>query len=280
MGGVLFIVWRESIEAVLVIGILYAYLLRFEGGRAGLRYLWAGVLGGVGLSALLAFATLRIQSELAGNRLLYFQTAMMFVAAGFITQMVLWMNKHGHTIKHSLEADLEEALDARNLIGVALIALVAVAREGSETVLYVYSLGLERDAGGALGMFGSAALGFALALATAWAVAKGVRFLNYRTFFRITGVILLFSAAGLLTAGISNLISLGVLPALLQPVWNTSPILDSGSRVGGIVATLTGYRSQPSLMLVIAYAFYWAIALGWMKRFGRRVPAGASSRSR
>jgi len=264
MGSVLFIVWRESIEAVLVIGILYAYLLRFAGTRRSLMYLWGGVSTGIAVSILLALATLGIQSELSGEQLQYFQTSMLFIAAVLMTQMVLWMSKYGHTLKRTLEADMNKALGSGSLFGVALIALLAVAREGSETVLYVYSLGLEH-AGGMTSLLAMAALGFALALATAWGVSKGARFLSYKIFFRVTTVILLFSAAGLLVSGMSNLIGMGLVPSIVQPVWNTSFILNSGSRVGGIVSALTGYRSQPSLMLVLVYVLYWSITLLWIR---------------
>ncbi len=277
MGSVLFIVWRESFEAVLVIGILYAYLMRFAGTRRSLAYLWSGVTAGIGVSVLLAFATLGIQSELRGQQLQYFQTAMLFIAAILMTQMVLWMNRHGRTLKRTLEADMDKALGSGRLIGVALIALLAVAREGSETVLYVYSLGLEH-AGGMAALLGMAALGFVLALGTAWGVSKGARFLSYKFFFRFTAVILLFSAAGLLISGISNLTGMGLLPSLIQPVWNTSSVLDSSSRVGGIISALTGYRSQPSLMLVLAYAAYWSTPLWWIR--SRREPIGVNEGKR
>lgn len=275
MGSILFIVWRESIEAMLVIGILYAYLANYEQGRQGFRYLWGGVLGGVALSALLALATLRIQNELQDQQLEYFKTAAMFAAAILMTQMVLWMSRHGHKIKKELHADMDKALGAGSLIGVGMIALLAVVREGSETVLYVYSLGLESNSGQMANLFGTVALGFVLALATAWTVYRGMRFLNYRIFFRITGIVLLFSSAGLLISGISNLIGMGALPALVAHLWDTSSLLDSGSRAGGVVASLTGYRSQPSLMLVLAYALYWAFTLVLLK--GRR-QAGVSLR--
>ena len=265
MASVLFIVWRESLEAVLIIGILYAYLMRFPHGRQGLKFLWGGISGGIGLSVLLALATLHIQDDLQGQRLQYFQTGMLLVAAALMTQMVLWMHKYGHTLKRNLESDMDKALSSGRLLGVSVVALLAVAREGAETVLYLYSLGLEHKSGGLIAMFGAAVTGFVLALVTAWVVSKGVRFLSYRTFFRVTGIILLFAAAGLLMSGVSNLIGMGVLPALMEPIWNTSIILDSNSRVGAIVAALTGYRSQPSLMLVLFYALYWTAALGWMK---------------
>ncbi|HQU15802.1 MAG: hypothetical protein B7Z66_03465 [Chromatiales bacterium 21-64-14] len=261
MATVLFIVWRESLEAVLVVGILYAYLTRLGTGRRGMRYLFTGVAGGIGLSALLALVTMRIETDLQGQALQYFQVAMMATAATLLTQMVLWMHRHGRRLKHDLEANLDRALSTGNLAGIGVVALLAVAREGAETVLYLYGLGMETHSAGPAAMTGAAVTGFALALATAWLVSRGVRFLNYRTFFRITGVVLLFTAAGMLVSAISQLIGMGVLPSLVDPVWNTSWILDANTRFGGVVAALTGYRPHPSLMLVLLYTAYWGFVV-------------------
>ena len=268
MATVLFIVWRESLEAVLVVGILYAYLIRLDSGRRGTAWLWAGIVGGLGLSALLALVTMRIETSLQGHALQYFQVAMMATAALLLTQMVLWMNRNGRRLRLGLETGLDRAVGTGNLVGVGVVALLAVAREGAEMVLYLYGLGLEARPSGPWMLGGAALLGFALALATAWLVARGVRFLSYRTFFRVTGVVLLFTAAGMLVSATSQLIGMGVLPALIDPVWNTSMILDANGRLGATVATLTGYRPYPSLTLVLFYAAYWAFVIRRLRRPG------------
>ena len=276
---VLFIIWRESLEAVLVVGILYAYLMRLGGGRRGTAWLWAGIVGGLGLSALLALVTMRIETGLQGRALQYFQVAMMATAALLLTQMVLWMNRNARRLRLGLETALERAVGTGNLVGVGVVALLAVAREGTETVLYLYSLGLEARHSGPWALGGAALLGFALALATAGLVARGVRFLSYRTFFRVTGMVLLFTAAGMLVSATSQLIGMGVLPALIDPLWNTSRILDANGRLGATVATLTGYRPYPSLTLVLLYAAYWAFVIRRLRRPGACAtappPAGA-----
>ncbi len=266
MATVLFIVWRESLEAVLVIGILYAYLARLGTGRRGRAWLWAGVAGGLALSAVLALVTMRIETDLQGRALQYFQVAMMGTAAALLTQMVLWMHRNGRRLKGDLEAELDRAVGTGSLLAVGVVALLAVAREGAETVLYLYGLGLEARHAGAWALGGSALAGFALALATAWLVARGVRFLNYRTFFRVTGVVLLFTAAGMLVSAASQLIGMGVLPALVDPVWNTTWLLDANGRLGTLAAALTGYRPRPSLMLVLLYAGFWVFVLARLRR--------------
>src|SRR6185312_14972360 len=106
MGNALFIVWRESAEAMLVVGILYAWLKHRPDAATGMRYLWGGVAAGAALALALALVMLGIASSLSGDGLEYFQLGMMLVASGLIVQMVFWMRKHGRTLKKELEANM------------------------------------------------------------------------------------------------------------------------------------------------------------------------------
>ena len=272
MGNIIFIVWRESLEAVLIIGILHSFLTRksstsssaSSAAKSSLKYMWGGVVAGIFLSALLALTTIKIQSELTGRALEYFQTSILFVSAILMTQMVVWMNKHGRLMKKELEINLSHAMTKSGLLGIALVAALAIAREGTETVVYLYSLSLENSASSPLALASAAGLGLVLALSTAWMVSKGIKFLNYGTFFKVTSLVLLFSAAGLIVTGADRLIEIDVLPSIINPVWNSSWLIDGGSRLGGIIATFTGYRSRPSLMVVLIYAAYWLVTYAWI----------------
>jgi high-affinity iron transporter len=263
MGNALFIVWRESIEALLVIGILYGWLKNSGHGARGLPWLWGGVAAGVALAAGLAALMLFVQSELAGEALEYFQTALLFIAAGLITQMVLWMGKHGRGMKRELEAGAARATEQANWMGLSLLAALAVAREGGETAVFLYGLGAGQAS--AQPLFLGAGAGLLLALFTAWGVSRGLRFLNYRLFFRISGIVLLFLAAALLTGGMERLIGMEWLPTLVDPVWDSSSLLDNNSTAGSLIASFTGYRSRPSLMLVLVYAGYWVLIAGLLR---------------
>ena len=264
MINVLIIVWRESLEAVLIIGILYTYLTR-TGALGARRYLTVGVLAGIGLSAVLAYASLRIQSELQGQALAWFQTSILFVAAALITQMVLWMDRHGRHMRRELEARMGQALARQNLVGVAVVAALAVAREGAEMVMFLYGLGLEHGAHAEWNLIVGSAAGLVLALATAWAVSRGIRGLNYRSFFRVTGVLLLVLAAGLFVSGINRLIQMGVLSPIVEPLWNSGWLLNDNSSVGRLVAAFTGYSARPSLAAVGAYFGYWIAVASWRR---------------
>lgn len=267
MGNALFVVWRESVEAMLVIGILYAWLKR-NPVSGGLRALYSGVGAGIALALLLGWAMLAAQGELSGQALEWFQTGILFVAAALITQMVLWMARHGREMKGQLEAGLARAADRGSWIGIATVSALAIAREGAETVIFLYGLGLEQDSVASLAI--GALAGFALAACTAWAAARGLRFLDPRRFFQITGLLLLVFAAALLVSGVERLIGMGLLPTLVDPTWDTSALLDDAAPAGRLFANLTGYRAQPSLMLLLIYVAYWAGVTFAKSRMQRR----------
>jgi len=120
MGNALFIIWRESAEAMLVVGILYAWLRRHPDVKRGMRYLWAGVGAGIALALALAALMLGIARTLSDQGLEYFQTAMMLIAAGLIVQMVFWMRRHGRTFKRELEHDMQKNASAANWWGMLI----------------------------------------------------------------------------------------------------------------------------------------------------------------
>jgi high-affinity iron transporter len=255
MGNALFIIWRESAEAMLVVGILYAWLARQPDRKVGLRYLWGGVAAGLGLAILLALAVLGVARSLSDDALEFFQTGLMLVASGLIVQMVFWMRRHGRTFKKDLEVRMQKQAEGAHWWGMLVVVALAVGRETAETVVFLYGVGFEQ-----LGLSQFAlvlALGLAAAYATFWLLQRGGRALSWRTFFRVSEILLLLLAGGLLVSGVDKLIALGVLPPLADQLWNTSALLDDSTRFGGFVASMTGYRAQPSLLSVLCLAAFW-----------------------
>jgi high-affinity iron transporter len=277
MGNALFVVWRETAEAMLVVGILYAWLRRRPDARVGMRYLWGGVAVGAGLALLLALVMLGIASMLSGEGLEYFQLGMMLVAAALIVQMVFWMRKHGRTFKKDLESEMAREAGAARWWGLLIVVALAVGRESAETVVFLYGMGAQAEGGINFPLV--VVLGLALAYATFWLLQQGGRWMSWRHFFRISETLLLLLAGALLVNSIEKLIALGLLPAIVDPVWNTSALLDDSSRVGGLVASFTGYRAKPALLPLVALAAYWIIvslALRWRGGI-RQQPVGAPS---
>lgn len=269
MGQVIFIMWRESVEALLVVGILHAWLSHTPGAAAGKRWLWGGVVAGLLLAGLLALGIYAAEGLLVEHQDL-FQAAMVLVAAALIVQMVLWMRVHGRTLKRDLELGLSRHAAQRNWWGVLVLAALAIAREGSEAVVFLWGT-LAAAPAAQLPRMGLAALaGLLLALATFWLLQLGGRLLNWRSFFRVTEIMLLLLAAALVVTGAEKLQLLGWLPALRDGVWDSTWLLPDMGRVGGLVAALTGYRAQPSLMTVLVYAGYWLLIALLLRR---RAPA-------
>lgn len=260
MFNALIVVWRESLEAMLVIGVLMSWIARQpEADRSSLRRgVWGGAVAGLVLASALAYVTYAIQSEFAGAALEKFQLAMVLVAAGLILQMVLWMHRHGREMKRELEAQAEKSAGT---LGIGAIVALAVAREGAETVVFLYGLGLEADHGALTGMLLAASAGFAAALATAWLVASGARYLNYRTLFRVSEILLLLIANALLANGIDRMIGMEWLPPLLDPAWDMSALVSDGHGVGRFLADFVGYRARPAGILLLASLAFWVYAL-------------------
>src|ERR1700710_1691230 len=146
MGQVLFIVWRESVEALLVVGILYAWLRNGDAmARKGLPYLWGGVAAGILAAVALGAAIVLFTEAMSGDAQDYFQIAMVLIATVLIVQMVLWMRRHGRTLKREMEASLAERTRNANWWGITLLVALAIAREGSETVIFLYGIGLGQN---------------------------------------------------------------------------------------------------------------------------------------
>jgi high-affinity iron transporter len=267
MLNTLIVVWRESLEAMLVVGVLLAWIARQPDPAPLRRGLWLGIVGGVALAGALGAATFAVQSEFAGNSLDVFQLCMLLFAAFLIVQMVLWMHRHGRTMKRELEA---QAARTAGAAGIGVVAALAIAREGSETVVFLYGLGMEAGGGDLLRMMGAAAAGLALALATSWLVARGARFLNMRVFFRVSEILLLLIAGALLANGVDRMIGMDWLPPLQDPVWDTSRLLDDSHGAGRLLADFVGYRARPAATLLVAYLGYWAVVLWRLGRLDRR----------
>jgi high-affinity iron transporter len=266
VGNIVFIVWRESVEALLVIGILNAWLSR-QTDKAdavrGRRFLWSGVAAGLLIAVGLA-ATLAVFGHLlSGDAQQLFQTTLELIAAALIVQMVFWMRRRGRTLKRDIEANLTQAASHADWWTVFLLALVAVAREGNETVVFLYGTLSALPHGSVATRVGAVALGIAAALATYLALQLGSRVLSWRGFFRATEIMLLCLAGSLLVSAADNLMALDIIPALSGRLWDSSTLLPDTGRAGGLLVALTGYRARPDLTEVLVLACYWTM-MAWL----------------
>ncbi|MCB2110372.1 MAG: FTR1 family protein [Rhodobacteraceae bacterium] len=273
----IFVIWRESIEALLVIGILSSWLSRSGTAARGGAYLWGGVAAGFAAAFAFAATMLGFAELLSPGDRTAMMTAMIFLAAGLIVQMVVWMRRNGRTLKRDLEGGLSRAAASGRWWGVFALAAIAVAREGSETVVFLYGMlaGSGARGTGMTPVIAAIAAGLAIALATYALMQLGSRLLPWRRFFRLSEAMLLLLGAALFTTGIGNLVGAGVLP-FAPPLWDLSWLLDDGGRLGGIVAALTGYRAAPDWVTLAGWLVYWGVvALVLRAAAPARSPAGS-----
>ncbi|UVM63996.1 FTR1 family protein [Pseudomonas sp. B21-010] len=269
----MFIVWRESVEALLVIGILQAWVSRQQQASQLLRYVWTGAALGLLLSGVLAGLILLAGEAMSGTANEWFQASLALVASLLIVQMVGWMHRNARTLKHDLTRHADQRLSRQGGLGLLVLALLAVSREGSETVVFLYGAGA-RLQGPQLGLFAVGALaGLVLSLLTVSLLHSSRRFISWPRFFAISEAILLLLGAALLVSGIERvggqLLAMdwpeAVYRAIGDALWDSSTILDDGHGLGGFLADFTGYRASPSAMTLLVWLGYWAVVAGWLR---------------
>ncbi len=254
MVNAILIVWREAIEALLVVGILHAWLTT-RGDRARLRFLWGGAAAGLAVAGLLAFGLLALSEAFEGEAFEYVQGGMTLAAAALITHMVFWMRRHGRVLKRELETGLTRATTG---IAVGMLAAIAVGREGAETVFFLYGLGV---GGNALMLTLAVTAGVAIAIATFWLLQRGVSRIGWRMFFAVTGAMLLALAGALLVSTVERFVGLGLVSPGPDPLWDVSIWLDDQAGIGNWLAAFAGYRARPATLTVTLLALYWVCAI-------------------
>jgi high-affinity iron transporter len=281
MNQSMFIVWRESVEALLVIGILQAWVSQQPQGDRLAKYLWAGVVLGLTLSGVLAVLILFAGEAMSGSASEWFQAALALVASLLIVQMVGWMHRHGRTLKYDLQRHADSHLARQGGAGLLLLAMLAVSREGSETVVFLYGAGAQLR-GSQLGLFAiGGAMGLVLSALTIALLHSSRRFISWQRFFAISEAILLVLGAALLVSGTERiggqLLALD-LPEMMyslvgDALWDSSALLSDSHGLGGFLAGFAGYRATPSGMTLLMLAGYWLAVGGWLRqRAAEKVP--------
>jgi high-affinity iron transporter len=267
MYNALIVVYRESFEALLVVGILYSFLVKQNANQRAFRFVFFGVMIGLVISAALGYFINIAETEFQGFALEIFQLAMMSVAVVLMTHMCIWMRHHGRSIKQEIESQASHALTGINKFSLVTLTAIAIGREGSETVIFLYSIFSESQAKGEVFFFIMLAfIGLILGLVTWYAFQKGFKYFSQKTYFHVSSILLFITSGSLIIQITNKLHQLRWLPTLKQPIWDTSMILNESSGFGSLFSLITGYRSQPSLMVVVCYLSYWILAVTLYRR--------------
>nr|WP_314263362.1 FTR1 family protein [uncultured Moellerella sp.] len=265
MGQILFVIWRESFEALLVVGIIYAWIKRHPDAKNGIKYLWSGVALGIGLSILLALLIYGTFNVLDDTDQSIFMIFMEIFACVLIVQMVYWMNKNGRSMQSSIEAGINRNAERHSWWGALFIVAIAIAREGSEIVVFLSSFIMGLNAETAPGFFIEMFAGLLVAALTLYLFLQTYKYISWKIFFNITGIVLLFLALSLLLKGVEGISNLLIendilLPDfLIYPTWDTTSFLDDSSLVGNFISSFFAYRSEPIGLSVVTFAIYWVV---------------------
>jgi high-affinity iron transporter len=249
MFGATVIVFREVLEAALVIGVVLAATHGVP--RRGL-WIAGGVAGGIVGACVVALFADVISAAAAGFGQELFNAGLLAVAVAMLTWHVVWMQTHARQmvadIRHTGAAVSQ---GTRPLYALAVIAGVAVLREGAEVVLFLFGMMTGGDAaavlgGGALGLAGGALVGGALYL--------GLVSIPTRVLFSVTGTLVVLLAAGMAAQAAHFLVQADLLDPIAGTLWDTSAILSERSVIGQLLHGLIGYVDRPSGIQVTAYA--------------------------
>jgi high-affinity iron transporter len=270
---------REGLEAALVVSILVAFLVKTD-RREALRWVWPGVGAAVLLSiavgAILTYTTAQLgfeQQEALGGSL-------SIVAVAFVTVMIFWMRSASKTIAAELRGKMDHALTIGPL-AVLLLSFLAVGREGLETAVFFYSAVQTAQSDTIQPLIGFS-VGILVACLLAYLLYRGAVRFNLGKFFTITGVLLVFVAAGVLGYGLHDLQEANFLPGLHVLAFDASNSVPETSWYGALLKGIFNYSQQTTVLQAIAWVAYVVIVLPLFLRPARksaeREPAVASAK--
>jgi high-affinity iron transporter len=252
----LLIMVREGFEAALVVAIIYAYIRRIERTDL-LRPMWQGVAAAVALSVGAGVAIHLTVESLDGEARLRAFAGISVFAVVVLTWMIFWMRRHARAIKGELQHSIDTAMEARGSIRWAVItaAFFATAREGLEASLFLIAAATT-DSG--TQVFLGGLIGIAIASVLGYLVVLGGKRLPMQQFFRITGLMLIVFAAGLLSRTVMFLQASGDLGTVWNNVYDLTGYgwLTTRTEVGKFLGAMFGWDPRPSIEQVVAYLAY------------------------
>jgi high-affinity iron transporter len=273
---------REGVEASLIVGIIAAFLVK-EGRQDAMRQMWIGV----GIAIVLCTAV-GVGLDLVGEQLPQkeqegLETIIGIVAVAAVTYMIIWMRRHARSIKGTLEGEAASALATGSTMALVGMAFLAVLREGFETSVFL--LAAFQDSTDTTAAGAGAVLGLVAALAIGFGLYRGGVRINLTRFFRITGLVLVFVAAGLLASAAHTAHEAGWINSFQSQAIDLTWLVQPGTITGSLLTGMLGLQPTPTVIEVTVYLLYavpMAIYVLWPQRLtvrrrgadpGRTAPA-------
>jgi high-affinity iron transporter len=262
-----FISFREGLEAFLIIGIIISYLYKINEKRY-IQHVIFGALSAIVLSIGLAYMFELLLGGFVGKIEQIFEGSVMLLAVVVLTYMIFWMNNQAKKIKSDIEISVEHAIGKKKIFSLFFLGFIIVLREGAETVLFFRAISFQTSSreliiGGVIGIIASIILTLIFFVSTMK--------VNLSLFFRITGILIMFIAAGLLSTSLNEFQEAGIIPVVKENVYNISNFISKDSVAGGILKSLFGYNPSPSLLEIIIYLVYISVIMILVRRFFSKV---------
>lgn len=256
MISALVIVFREMLEMALVVGLLMAATRGMPGSR---RWIGAGVCCGLLGAVFFGLFMEQMESSFNGDGEFIFNAAVLLLASVLIAWTVFWMGRHGHEISGRIKQAGSLVREGKlPHTALAVVALSAVMREGSEAVFFLFSAAQGMDGSG-IGMLLGGFMGGGLALVTGGLIYLGLVRIPLRQMLNVSGWLLMLLAAGMASQASWNLVAIEWLPPVVDTLWNTSSLLSEQSLPGQILHVLVGYDDTPNGLQVIVFVLALAI---------------------
>ncbi len=250
---------REGLEAALLMGVVLGALRKIDRQQLN-PVVWAGTMSAILVSLLTALVLNRLGAKFEGRAEEIFEGITMLFAAGVLTWMIFWMQRQARNLKMDLELDVHRATLQNGTKALFVLAFLTVVREGIELALFLTAAAMtntvQQTIIGAL-------LGLTTAILSGWLLFTTTIKLDLANFFKVTSVLLILFAAGLVAYGVHEFNEAGWIPPIIEHVWDINHILDEKSTIGLLLKALFGYNGNPSLSEVLAYlAYFVAITFG------------------
>jgi high-affinity iron transporter len=244
---------REVVEAALIVGIIAAFLVK-EGRRDALRQMWIGVAVAVALCAVVGIVLDLVGQELPQQKQEGLATIIGLVAVAMITYMIVWMTRNSRGIKAELEGEAASALATGSARALVAMAFLAVLREGFETAVFLVAAFQDSRDTTAAGV--GAVLGMTCAVLIGLALYRGGVRINLSRFFRITGLVLVFVAAGLLANAVHTAHGAGWLSSFQSQAVDLTWLVRPGTVTESLLTGMLGLRSRMAVAEVAVYLAY------------------------
>jgi high-affinity iron transporter len=264
---------REGLEAALIVGIIAAFLGQ-QGRREALRQVWAGTAAAVVICIGVAVALQVISSDLPQRQQEGLETVVSVLAVGLVTYMIIFMRRHARELKGDLEGAAASALATGSGRALVVMAFLAVLREGFETAVFL--LATFHASGDAASSWVGAVIGILLAAGVGYGIYRGGVRLNLARFFRITGLVLVVVAAGLVMTAVHTANEAGWLAIGQEQALDLSWLVRPGTPVSSLLTGVLGIQPYPVWIEVIAWLAYlvpMVVVVAWPAHRPRKEPA-------